>query len=89
MEVICLQEEAFYTLIETVVERLHPKNEAPLSKWMGTEDTMQYLGVKSKTTLQNLRDTGAIRFTQPQKRIILYDRESLETYLEKNAHNTF
>lgn len=43
---------------------------------------MHAMNIKSKTTLQKLRDEGKIRFTQPQKKIILYDRESIEQYLE-------
>jgi hypothetical protein len=43
------------------------------------------LSIKSKTTLQKLRDEGKIRFTQPQKRLILYDRSSIAAYLERNA----
>ena len=50
---------------------------------------MQLLNVKSKTTMQKLRDEGRIRFSQPQKKIILYDRDSISTYLERNARNTF
>jgi hypothetical protein len=89
MEVICLQEEAFYELVETVVNRLSANTPEVVKKWIGTEETMEFLNIKSKTTLQKLRDEGLIRFTQPQKRIILYDRESLESYLNQNAHNTF
>ncbi|MEQ8924332.1 MAG: helix-turn-helix domain-containing protein, partial [Fulvivirga sp.] len=58
-------------------------------KWIPTEDAMRLLGIKSKTTLQKLRDEGKIRFAQPQKRIILYDRESINEYLEKHAKETF
>jgi hypothetical protein len=51
--------------------------------------TMQLLNIKSKTTLQKLRDEGKIRFSQPQKKIILYDRDSIDTYLQQHARNTF
>ncbi|MEP7218857.1 MAG: helix-turn-helix domain-containing protein [Bacteroidota bacterium] len=50
---------------------------------------MRLLNIKSRTTLQKLRDEGKIRFSQPQKKIILYDRDSIEAYLQKHAHNTF
>jgi hypothetical protein len=39
--------------------------------------------------MQKLRDEGKIRFSQPQKKIILYDRESISQYLEKNAKDIF
>ena len=89
MEVICLEDSAFYALIEQVVARLKEKNSVEGEKWISDEEAMQLLNVKSKTTLQKLRDEGKIRFSQPQKKIILYDRDSINAYLEKNARNTF
>ncbi|MBK8875518.1 MAG: helix-turn-helix domain-containing protein [Bacteroidetes bacterium] len=89
MKVICLEEAAFFELIEQVVTRLKEQNSAPLDKWISDDEAMRLLNVKSKTTLQKLRDEGKIRFTQPQKKIILYDRQSIETYLENNAKNIF
>jgi len=50
---------------------------------------MKLLNIKSKSTLQQLRDNGRIRFSQPQKKIILYDTDSIHDYLEKNAKDTF
>lgn len=89
MEVICLEEAAFYELIETVIERMQQKNTAVPAQWLNTDEAMSFLNIKSKTTMQQLRDSGKIRYSQPQKRIILYDRKSLETYLEQNANETF
>lgn len=89
MEVICLEEKAFYVLVEQVVERLKSTHDQQEDKWLSDEQAMRLLNVKSKTTLQKLRDEGKIRFSQPQKKIILYDRDSINAYLEKNARNTF
>ncbi|GAB3732250.1 helix-turn-helix domain-containing protein [Spirosoma lituiforme] len=89
MQVICLEDKAFFALIEEVVERLKEKHGQELDKWVSGEQAMQLLNVKSKTTLQTLRDEGKIRFSQPQKKIILYDRDSINAYLEKNARKTF
>ncbi|UFH54787.1 helix-turn-helix domain-containing protein [Spirosoma sp. KNUC1025] len=89
MEVICLEDEAFYALIEQVVSRLREKQGHENDKWISDQQAMQLLNVKSKTTLQKLRDEGKIRFSQPQKKIILYDRDSINAYLEQNARNTF
>lgn len=89
MEVICLEEAAFYALIEQVVKRLQDQRGATPDKWVDDEEAMRLLNIKSRTTLQKLRDEGKIRFSQPQKKIILYDRESIDAYLQKHAHNTF
>ena len=89
MEVICLEEAAFYSLIEQVVARLKPGNKKDGDLWISSQEAMVLLNIKSKTTLQTLRDQGKIRYSQPQKKIILYDRNSILDYLEKNAQNTF
>ncbi|RDB07847.1 helix-turn-helix domain-containing protein [Runella aurantiaca] len=89
MQVICLEEVAFYALIEQVVSRLKETHGEEKEKWISDEQTMQLLNIKSKTTLQKLRDEGKIRFSQPQKKIILYDRDSIEAYLNHNARNPF
>lgn len=88
MNVICMDEPAFYELIETVVQRLKGEDVAQKS-WLNTDEAMDLLSIKSKTTLQKLRDEGKIRFSQPQKKIIVYERTSIENYLEQNARNTF
>ena len=89
MEVICLETEAFYTLIEEVVGRLREKENTEREKWIQAEAVMDLLGVKSKSTLQRLRDEGEIRYSQPHKKIILYDRQSVMQYLEIHAKETF
>ena len=88
MNVICMEEPAFYELVETVVQRLKGNDTAHKS-WLNTDEAMELLNIKSKTTLQKLRDTGKIRFSQPNKKIIVYERTSIESYLEEHAQNTF
>lgn len=88
MEVICLEEPAFFDLIEKVVARLRPQGET-LDEWVPPGEAMRLLNVKSKTTMQSLRDNGKVRFSQPEKKIILYSRTSINEYLEANARNTF
>lgn len=88
MEVICLEDAALYSLVERVIERLKDKQKDADDKWINDEQAMTLLNVKSKTTMQKLRDEGKIRFSQPQKKIILYDRHSILEYLDTNAKNT-
>ena len=89
MEVVCLQEEAFYALFDKVVERVESKHKDAPAKWIDAEEAMALLNIKSTTTLQKLRDEGKIRFSQPQKKIILYDRDSIIQYIEQHARETF
>lgn len=89
MEVICLEEEAFYALIEKVLTRLKENERKKEDKWISVEEAMTILRIKSKTTLQKLRDEGKIRFSQPHRKIILYDTKSINEYIEKHVKNTF
>lgn len=89
MNVICLEDEAFYSLIEEVVDRIKEKEGIKEDKWITLDEAMTLLNVKSKSHMQKLRDEGRIRFTQPDKKIILYDRVSILNYLEDHAKETF
>ncbi len=89
MNVICLQDEAFFSLVEQVVERVKTDRGEKEDRWIRTTDAMELLGIKSKSTLQKLRDEGKIRFSQPFRKIILYDRKSILEFIENNAKDTF
>jgi hypothetical protein len=89
MQVICLEETAFYALLEKVVDQLKDKLSIKQDKWVSGEEAMNLLRIKSKTTLQKLRDEGSIGFSQPEKKIILYDVDSINDYIPKHVKNTF
>lgn len=89
MEVICMEDEAFYELIERVVNRVKEKNGVKEDKWISPEEAMQKLRITSKTTLQKLRDEGKIRFSQPEKKHIVYDIDSINGYFDKHSKEKF
>jgi len=90
MNVICIEEKAFYTLLDGVIKYVESKmDKGSQDQWMDKKEAMQILRIKSATTLQKLRDEGKIRFSQPEKKYIVYDRESIISYLEKHARETF
>jgi Helix-turn-helix domain len=89
MNVICLQEEAFYELVEQVVQRIKDAQGVKEDKWISAEEAMHKLRITSKTTLQKFRDEGKIRFSQPHKKLILYDVDSINIFLEKNVREIF
>jgi hypothetical protein len=76
-------------LVEKVIDRIKEKNNIREDKWISGEEAMQKLRITSKTTLQKFRDEGRIRFTQPDKKIILYDNDSINEYLDKHSKSTF
>ena len=53
MNVIHMEEEAFYKLIEEVVARLSAEHNAPIERWIDGEEALKMLKIKSTTTLQN------------------------------------
>ena len=60
MEVICVENEAFYTLIEEVVQRLKEKNNVQEDKWISCEEAMQKMRIKIKITATlNQRGVGS------------------------------
>ena len=69
MQVICLQDDAFYSLIDEVVSRIKEQYNLQQDKWISTEEAMAKLRITSKTTLQRFRDEGRIRFSQPEKKL--------------------
>lgn len=89
MNVICLEDAAFDALIDKVVARVKETHSGKVEKWISGEEAMRLLRVTSKTTLQKLRDEGKIRFSQPEKKLILYDVDSIHAFLDKHAKSTF
>lgn len=88
MEVICLESKALYDLVDQVVDRLmQERKEQPV--WISGEEAMTMLNITSKTTLQRLKNEGHIGFSQPMKKLILYNRESILAYLKQHAHTPF
>lgn len=89
MELICLKREDLYFLVDEVVQVLKERHNIEEDLWISGNEAMRMLGVKSRTTLSKLRNEGKIRFSQPERKIILYYRQSILAYLERNTHEPF
>ena len=88
MEVICLESKAFYELVQQVTDKLmEAKEEKP--EWISGEEAMDMLKITSKTTLQKLKNEGHIGYSQPMKKLLLYNRESILQYIEKHSEKPF
>ena len=74
-------------LVARVIEKLQQKEKSE-DNWVTAPVAMKMLGIRSKTSLQKLRDTMAIKFSQPAKRIILYSTQSIHDYLERHAQHS-
>jgi len=87
---IMISEENLWELVEKVIfqmEKLQGKEHKEV--WMDSDETKRLLGIKSDTTLFNLRSKGLIEYSQPSRKVILYKRDSVLEYLEKHSHKTF
>ena len=88
VQVICLEDEAFYQLVKQVVDRIKSESNQKEDEWVDGEEAMRILNIKT-SSLQALRDNGKIRYSQPTRKVILYFKPSLYEYLEQNAKETF
>lgn len=91
MEVICFEDRAFYAMIDKLEAYLDKKKSQTTigDKWVSGEEAMRMLRITSKTTLQKFRDEGKIRYSQPEKKIILYDADSIRDFIEGFTYETF
>ena len=88
MKVICLEEQAFNELLDKVVERLmEQRQEKPI--WISGDEAMAMLKITSRTTLQKLKNEGHIKFSQPMKKLTLFNYQSILDYLEKHSKEPF
>ena len=84
---ICLEDKAFYELIDAVYEHLNSKTSHISDKWIDGKKAMEKLHCQ-KTTLQKLRDEGKIEYSK-MGNIILYNSFSIDEYIESNKRETF
>ncbi|MBN4052294.1 helix-turn-helix domain-containing protein [Sphingobacteriaceae bacterium AH-315-L07] len=71
-------------LITDLHELINGQPKEHYNDWLDTKEAMKLLGIKSKTTLQKLRDNFKIEFSQ-NKKIIKYKHSSIIKYLEGNV----
>jgi hypothetical protein len=87
MEVIVFEKEAYWKmqaeLMKMFQETLKAATKQP-EDWISTEEAKQLLGVKSKSKMQELRDTNAIKFSKHGTRLIRYSRASILEHLKRN-----
>jgi len=88
LEVICLETDAFYDLVDKVVDKMMVERKEQ-AEWLSVEEAMNLLKITSKTTLQKLKNEGYVKFTQPMKKLTLFSRKSIMAYLEKHSKESF
>jgi len=81
LKVICLQEDAYYKLIQEVIDIVKDQDQQE-ELWVDTATAMSILKITSKSTLQKFRDEQKIIFSQISRKVILYSRESIYQFLD-------
>jgi len=90
LNIICLESDAFYALIDEVVKRIRTDNpDEEKDEWIEKEEAMKMLRISSDTTLQKYRDNGLISFNPINRRTIVYSRSSINKYLQDKIKGTF
>ncbi|MBS1595557.1 MAG: helix-turn-helix domain-containing protein [Bacteroidetes bacterium] len=89
-KIIRMDTGAFFGLVEAMLSYIKENHFLPAEdRWVSSDEAKRILSVQSSTTLQSLRDSGQIRYSQPTRKQILYDRESLIEYIEHHAREKF
>ena len=89
LEIICIESAAFNKLLETLLEKFKLTQKETPDKWISGSEAMKMMRIKSRATLQKMRDEGRIRYSQPEKKILLYDAQSIIDYLEDFVYEPF
>lgn len=85
LNIICLESDAFYSLVDEVINRIKAEQGIEINRWIDEHEAMKLLRISSKTTLQKYRDERRIGYSQPSRKVIVYDRNSILNYLEKSS----
>jgi hypothetical protein len=73
MNIIYIEDNAFYALVETVIEQLKEKATQKEDKWLSGPEGMNLLRIKSKTMPQKLHEERKIHASQPERRIVVLE----------------
>lgn len=85
MEIIVFEKETYWKMqaeLIAMIAKSLDEMRAPEEDWIGTEAAKKLLGIKSKSKLQLLRNTNAIRYSKPGKRNLRYSKSSILDYLK-------
>ena len=86
-DIIQIHSQAFYELVAQVIAYIKKSTDTP--SWVDTETAMKILNIRSKNTLQKLRDEGKIVYSKTTAKNILYDINSLYAYIQQNKTEVF
>lgn len=87
---ILTDSETLFMLVKQIVLRLQSEDKKDNEKkYLSLSEVKSILNLKSSTSIQNLRDSGAVAFSMIGRRTIVYDKQSVYDFLEKRKKGTF
>lgn len=90
MKTICLNSDAFYELLDKVVEHITDTYKLEKAeRWISADACMELLNIKSRTTLWELKTQGKIAYSQISKKVVLFDRHSVLEFISVNKREAF
>ena len=97
MEVIVFEQESYYKMVRELKQQIKEavkdartesvesaKKNKVRNNWISSDEAMDILGIRSKTTLQKYRDENNIKYSQ-SGRLIRYYKPSLYDFLETST----
>lgn len=87
---ICLNSDAFYELLDRVVEHITDTYRLERAeRWISADECMELLNIRSRTTLWELKAEGKIAYSQVSRKVVLFDRRSVLEFIGKNKREAF
>lgn len=77
---ILSDEETFFRLLDLFYERIIREKKV-LPEWISEKDAMAILLIKSKSTLQKMRDSNSFTFSSLSTKHIIYSRSSILEFI--------
>lgn len=82
-EIITLELTELYELIDAVLRYAEEQLQRPPEPYVNAHEAMRLLGIR-KSTLATLRNTGEIIYSQVTPKNLMYSRESINMFLDRN-----
>lgn len=90
MSKTCIEETTVIRLFNYMIDQEIPEYQGKeKTVWIKKGEAMDMLGITSQTSLQKLRNEGAIEYTTVLPKNILYDKDSINEYLESQRQKKF
>lgn len=89
-EIITIRSEALLEIVRQAIAFVQENGLADSEdKWVSAERAKEILHISSNSYLCYLRSHGLIEYSQPAKKLIVYNRLSLLEYLENSKQSKF